>query len=159
MARSDRPSRVVVPLTAAVLVAACVVLFLYLRGRPDHTEGPREAPAARELDLGGGPSGAGNSVPVLSSPAALQEVTLVFVVPVNPGALYEVEVQGPDEQPLIRYERGPLPLDDQGGARVSIPTSHFEKPGAYRLLVREFSPDGGVREYRYPFRVTLPTSG
>jgi hypothetical protein len=152
--------RVVVLVTASVLVAAGLVLFLYLRSRPDHPlpKGSTAAPAALELDLGGGPPGERISIPVLSPPAGLQDVTLAFMVPVNPGALYEVEVQGPGDEPLLSSERGPLLLDDLGGARFSVPSSRFEKSGTYRLVLREFASDGAVREYRYPFRVCLPAA-
>jgi len=149
-------SRVVVILT--VLVAAGLVLFVDLRSRPDRPlpKGSTATSAARELDLGG-PTGA--RVPVLSPPAGLQEVTLAFMVPVNPGALYEVEIQGPGDETLTRSERGPLLLDDLGGARVGVPTWRFLKSGIYHLVLREFAPDGAVREYHYPFRVYSPGAG
>ena len=156
--RSDGKWRSRVAVLLTVLVAAGLVLFLYLRSRPDRPlpEGSTPTPTTLELDLGEGPAGERSSLSVLSPPAGLQDVTLAFKVPVTPGALYEVEVQGPGEESLMRSERGPLLLDDLGGARVSVPTSRFEKSGAHRLVVREFAPDGAVREYRYAFRVHLP---
>ena len=157
---NGKRSRVVVLATATVLVAAGLVLFLYLRSRPDHPlpESSTAASAVLELDLGGPPAER-ISIPVLSPPAGLQDVMLAFMVPVSPGALYEVEVQGPDDEPLLSSERGPLPLDDLGGARVSVPSSRFEKSGTYRLVLREFASDGAIREYRYSFRVYLPAAG
>ena len=95
---------------------------------------------------------------MLTAPAGLREVTLNFVVPVTPGALYEVEVRGPAEEPLIRYECAPILLDDLGGAQVRVPASRFAEAGSYQLVLRQCAPDGGVREYRYPFRVKLPSS-
>jgi len=95
---------------------------------------------------------------MLTAPAGLREVTLNFVVPVAPGALYEVEVRGPADESLIRYERAPILLDDLGGAQVRVPASRFAATGDYQLVLRQFAPDGGVRDYRYPFRVKLPPS-
>ena len=96
---------------------------------------------------------------MLTAPAGRREVILDFIVPAAPDALYEVEVRGPAKEPLIRYERAPIVLDDQGGAQVRVPASRFMESGDYELVVRQFAPDSGVRDYRYPFRVKVPSSG
>jgi hypothetical protein len=151
---------VVVSLAAAVLIAAGTAGYLSLRSRADHRRpgGPPAGSAVLDLDLGSGSDRGIVSIPAPSPSAGLREVRLSFLVPPSPGAVYEVEVRGPTEDLLTRVERAPLLLDDLGGGRVSVPVSRFTEAGDHRLVLREFAPDGGAREYRYPFRVNLPLS-
>lgn len=147
-------------LRAALVVAAGIALYLCLRGPSKRLAplGLPERPEALELDLGLGRDRGGHTVLVLAAPGGPPEVTLDVVVPVTPGALYEVELRGPADEPLIRYERAPIVLDDEGGARLRVPASRFAEAGEYQVVLRQFAPDGGVREYRYPFRVRPPSS-
>jgi hypothetical protein len=155
-----RPPVVVVSLATTVLIAAGTAGYLYFRSRADHPT-PGSLPAGSavlDLDLG---SGSGQGVVTIAAPspsAGLPEVRFSFLVPPSAGAVYEVEVRGPAEDVLMRVERGPLLLDDLGGARVGVPGSRFTEGGDHRLVLRQFASDGGVREFRYPFRVNLPRS-
>jgi hypothetical protein len=150
----------VVSLATAVLIAAGTVGYLCFRTGADHPR-PGSLPSGSgvlDLDLGSGSARGVVIIPAPSPSAGLQEVRLSFLVPPSPGAIYEVEVRGPADDVLMRVERGPLLLDDLGGGRVGIPASRFTEPGDHRLVLREFASGGGVREYRYPFRVNLPLS-
>lgn len=148
-------------LAVALVVAAGIALYLHQRDPSDHPArgGPQEGGEGLELNLGPGGDRGGQTVLVLTAPAGRREVILDFIVPAAPDALYEVEVRGPAKEPLIRYERAPIVLDDQGGAQVRVPASRFMESGDYELVVRQFAPDSGVRDYRYPFRVKVPSSG
>jgi len=155
-----RPPVVVVSLATTVLIAAGAAGYLYFRSRADHPT-PGSLPAGSavlDLDLGSGSAQGVVTIAAPSPSAGLPEVRLSFLVPPSAGAVYEVEVRGPSEDVLMRVERGPLLLDDLGGARVGVPGSRFTEAGGHRLVLREFASDGGVREYRYPFHVNLPRS-
>jgi hypothetical protein len=149
-----------VSLATTVLIAAGTAGYLYFRSRADHpTPGSLSAGSAvLELDLGSGSAQGIVSIPAPSPSAVLPEVGLSFLVPRSAGAVYEVEVRGPTEDVVMRTERGPLLLDDLGGARVGVPGFRFTEAGDHRLVLREFAADGGFREYRYPFRVILRRS-
>lgn len=157
---NDAPTRrrLVAASLAALVVAAGAALYICLRDPSKHVVpgGLRGGSEVLDLDLGLGRDRGGKTVLVLPASAGLREVTLSFVVPVTPGALYHVEVRGPAEELLIRYERAPIVLDDLGGAQVRVPAFRFAKEGGHQLILRQFAPDGGVREYRYPFRVMRP---
>ena len=157
---ANRPPVAVASAAGALILAAGVTLFLHLQRRSEHaTPGSgAEGPAVLELNLGTGSTRGADTVPMLSLSSGLRAVTLVFQVPANPAALYEVEVRNPAGEPMLRQERGPLVMDDLGTATLTIRVSRFEKRGEHQLVLREFSGDGRVREYRYPFRVTLPPS-
>jgi len=149
-----------VSLATAVLIAAGTAGYLYFRSAGDYPR-PGILPAGSavlDLDLGSGSARGVVSIPAPSPSAGLREVGLSFLVPPSPGAVYEVEVRGPDGDVLMRVERGPLNLDDLGGGRVGIPASRFMESGDHRLVLREFAPDGEVRDHRYTFRVNLPQS-
>jgi len=157
---NDDPTRRRWLLRAVLVVAAGTALYLCL-GSPSKRPVPfglQERPEALELDLGPGRDRGGHTVLVLAAPAGPPEVALDVMVPVTSGALYEVELRGPADEPLIRYERAPIVLDDEGGARLRVPASRFAETGDYQVVLRQFAPDGGVREYRYPFRVRPPSS-
>ena len=147
-------------LLTASLLAAGAALYLCLRDPSKRLVpgGLLGGPQVLDLDLGLGRDRGGQTVLVLGAPAGQPEVTLHVVVTVSPGALYEVELRGPANEPLIKYQRAPIVLDDLGGAQVRVPASRFAEAGDYQFVLRQFPPDGGVREYRYSFRVLPPSS-
>lgn len=146
------------PLAAALVLAALLALFFALR----NGKGPAPGAAGREeaivsLDLRSGPARGREALPTLVLARNVQEVNLRLTAPVNPEAVYEMELRSSSGAVLTRKPKAPLTLDPMGRTSYRIQARTLPKAGEFELRLREFEPSGAVREYPYPFRVvSLP---
>lgn len=141
-------------LAAAVALLAAVVLLWYA-GR--HGSEPRSSEESIvTLDLGGGAGRGADSTPRVPMGSRVREVRLSFLAPINPEATYEIEVNGPLGEVVMRRERGVLSLDSQGRSEYSLPADRLTAQGSYDLILKEFTLQGEIHEYHYPFQVVAP---
>ena len=138
---------------AAALLAA--VVLLWYAGR--HGSEPRSSEESiLALDLGEGAGRGADSTPRLLMGSRVREVRLSFLAPINPEATYEIEVNGPLGEVVMRRERGVISLDSQGRSEYSLPADRLTAQGSYDLILKEFTLQGEIHEYHYPFQIVAP---
>lgn len=144
---------------AALLVAAAILAFYAIRIGGDSAP-PGSAVRGEDvvmLDLRSGPTRGDDSSPTLVLGKNVREVELRLTSPVNPEAVYAMELRSEVGEIVFSRPKEALRLDSLGRASYRIPSSVLSPSGNFILRLQEFERSGEVWDYPYPFRVvSLP---
>ncbi len=143
---------------AALLVTAAILAFYAIRIGSDSAP-PGNAVRGEgivRIDLHS-PTRGDDSSPMLVLAKNVREVELRLTSPVNPEAVYAMELRSEVGEIVLSRPKEALKLDSLGRASYRIPSSVLSPSGNFILRLQEFERSGAVRDYPYPFRVvSLP---
>jgi hypothetical protein len=144
-----------IALTVGGAIAALVLITWFVRKPETASSPPNRRIAGASIDLGAGTTRGGSPIPYLILAADVEQVDILFVPPVNAEAIYEIEIQDPQQRITAGAPRGPLAIAPDGVSRYRAERRVFAIGGDYVLRLREFTAEGDVHEYSYPFRVSV----